>query len=253
MSAYHFSSLTAVSAWGENRSRVGPLEGWQTWLNLSNQIIQGGTPDEAESRVRAGLLPPAEQKDKMDVRILKISGAEFVGHLLTETGNDPIDWPEVSRQAQLQLEAGAADSFERGHWVDQDSVVRPAGSSESIDELRAALPEEIRLGLNWAPEKQFYFVLTVFSTKENSSLETPDPDEIPQEVPQEETDEDSGPGPDGQTLEELCQSYPQIRDKEAAAVILARNLVVAAWLWRRYAKGTRAADNEIRIDEWLPI
>jgi hypothetical protein len=39
-----------------------------------------------------------------------------------------------------------------------------------------------------------------------------------------------------------------MRDKEAAALVEARNSVVAAWLWRKYAANTRLAPNEIQID-----
>jgi len=42
----------------------------------------------------------------------------------------------------------------------------------------------------------------------------------------------------------------QALDKEAAALIEARNSVVAAWLWRRFAADTPLAANHIRIDPW---
>jgi hypothetical protein len=38
-----------------------------------------------------------------------------------------------------------------------------------------------------------------------------------------------------------------MRDKKEAALVEARNSVVAAWLWRKYAADTRLAQNEIQI------
>jgi hypothetical protein len=52
------------------------------------------------------------------------------------------------------------------------------------------------------------------------------------------------------SIGELYATFPQALDKEAAALIQARNSVVAAWLWRRYAANTRLAANAIRIDPW---
>jgi hypothetical protein len=56
--------------------------------------------------------------------------------------------------------------------------------------------------------------------------------------------------PEPMGLGELYATYPQALDKEAAALIQARNSVVAAWLWRRYAANTPLATNAIRIDPW---
>ncbi|HEV2436867.1 MAG TPA: hypothetical protein VG077_12780 [Verrucomicrobiae bacterium] len=50
--------------------------------------------------------------------------------------------------------------------------------------------------------------------------------------------------------QQIYATFPQALDKEAAALIQARNSVVAAWLWRRYAAGTRLAANAIRMDRW---
>jgi hypothetical protein len=54
--------------------------------------------------------------------------------------------------------------------------------------------------------------------------------------------------PDTVESQSLLTLFPQAADKEAAALIQARNSVVAAWLWRRYAANTRLAANQIRID-----
>jgi hypothetical protein len=36
-------------------------------------------------------------------------------------------------------------------------------------------------------------------------------------------------------LDGFVATLPEMRDKEAAALVEARNSVVAAWLWRKYA------------------
>jgi len=54
-------------------------------------------------------------------------------------------------------------------------------------------------------------------------------------------------------LRELYETFPQARDKEAAALIQARNSIVAGWLWRRYAASTHLAANEIRIDPMCQV
>jgi hypothetical protein len=38
-----------------------------------------------------------------------------------------------------------------------------------------------------------------------------------------------------------------MRDKDAAALVEARNSVVAVWLWRKFAANTRLAPYEIQI------
>lgn len=133
--------------------------------------------------------------------------------------------------------------------MDADPVVRPDAVSGSIDALRAAVPEDIASGLTWGSEKRFYFVLTVFCARQADAQATPDSDS----AIQSEGGEEPAYGPDAQTLGDLHRTYPHSRDKEAVALILARNSVVAAWLWRRYAQDTRLAGNEIRIDPWFPV
>jgi hypothetical protein len=49
---------------------------------------------------------------------------------------------------------------------------------------------------------------------------------------------------------------PEMRDKEAAALVEARNSVAAAWLWRKDAADIQLAPNEIQIDpccSFIPV
>jgi hypothetical protein len=57
-------------------------------------------------------------------------------------------------------------------------------------------------------------------------------------------------------LDGFVATLPEMRDKEAAGLVEARNSVVAAWLWRKYAVDTRLAVNEIKIDpccSFIPV
>jgi hypothetical protein len=54
-------------------------------------------------------------------------------------------------------------------------------------------------------------------------------------------------------LAELLADFPQLANKEAAALVRARNSAVAAWLWQKYAAATRLAGNQVRIDPWCGV
>lgn len=248
MNAYLFSTLATVSRWGENKSAYGPEEGWVTWVSNSNFTVLGETPEEVQSSIEASMKLSSNTEHPDQVDIIRISGAQFVECLLTETGDEPINWPETCKVVQRRLEVADPNDFEPGYWVDVNLVVRPGEVSESLDALRTAVPEDIASGLNWAPEKLFHFVVTVFSSPESGAAETPASEE-------ERIDSGGEPvyGPEAQTLADLYRTHPLSRDKETAALVLARNSVVAAWLWRRYARNTRLAGNEIRIAPWLPV
>jgi hypothetical protein len=49
-------------------------------------------------------------------------------------------------------------------------------------------------------------------------------------------------------LDDAVASLPEMREKEAAALVEAPNSVVAAWLWRKFAADTRLASNEILVN-----
>ena len=127
--------------------------------------------------------------------------------------------------------------------MDVDSVVRPGQLGVDVEALQRDLPEDIRTGLNWSVDKQDLFLLSVFTP-------TPDPAGGPEMNVADlgETPEENAAASDAVEFQELLGLFPQAADKEAAALIQARNSVVAASLWRRYAAETRLAMNQIRID-----
>ncbi len=177
-----------------------------------------------------------------------MTAAQFVDELLTETESVPTDWQKIAQQAQTDLESTAADEAEQGYWLDVNGVIP---SSATLEDLRRELPEDISSGLNWAAEKQFFFLFSVLSPP-------PPPASEEWEEPEGGNKEDA-PGseegaeePDSGLAEALAE-FPQLADKEAAALVRARKSAVAAWLWQKYADETRLAGNQVRIDPWCGV
>lgn len=158
-----------------------------------------------------------------------------------------MDWRKANHDIVTELESFAVDDSEQGYWLDVNETVPPGLKISNVDNLRQSLAEDVRSGLNWSGEKQFLFLLTVFSpppppdeTQYDDDVETKAPandDEIPSSEPSQSE------------LLEQQTTYPQLADKEVAAIIRARNSAVAAWLWRNYAATTPLAANKIQIDQ----
>ncbi|HXR04613.1 MAG TPA: hypothetical protein VN836_07880 [Verrucomicrobiae bacterium] len=248
MNAYLFTAVATRSQVRPVIGRYGQTNAIQTWDACATQVVFGDSPDEAQRRFENWLRATPEGEEPAEVQIRKIAAAQFVDQLFTESGSAPIVWPEILKQVEAQLESTPVDDFEQGYWVDVDQVVRPEKLSFSAGTLQSDVPEDIRSGLNWSSDRKFLFILSVLSplTPQAEPVDEPETDAPP---PVESSDEDVEPAkPIG--IGELYGTFPQALDKEAAALIQARNSVVAAWLWRRYAANTTLAANAIRIDPW---
>jgi hypothetical protein len=251
MNAYLFTAITTQSQLRQTTGRYGPAESFQTWDGCSSLAILGNNPAEAQKQVEAWLRTQPEGQNPLQVEINLVTAAQFVDQLFTESGSVPLDWPAIAKQTQAQLESSAVDDFEQGYWLDAESAVRPGQPGLSIAALQQDLPENIRTGLNWSADKQFYYLLTIFS------LPPPPPALV--EGPEMKTSgtddplEEDADADEAAEMQRLLASYPQAAQKEAAALIQARNSAVAAWLWRRFAADTRLAANPIRIDPWCGI
>ena len=251
MHAYLFTAVATRTQVRPTAGRYGPANAIQTWDACVSSIVGGDNPDEAQKRFEASLRATPEGENPVEVTIRKIAAAQFVDQLFTESGNVPFDWPDILKQVESQTESTPVDDFEQGYWVDVDQVVRPEKLSFSAGTLPSDVPEDVRSGLNWSSDKKFFFILSVLSplAPPADPLEEPETDALDSDEPSDESVEKSEPIGIG----ELCANFPQALDKEAAALIQARNSVVAAWLWRRYAANTRLAMNSIRIDPWCGI
>jgi hypothetical protein len=171
----------------------------------------------------------------------RVVAAQFVDELLTEPGGKPLDWPQISQQVGDLLQATPVDDFEQGYWVDINQAVPPGKISFDIESLKRDLPEDIRSGLNWSPDKKFFFLVSVLTPRPAAAFPA-DELETASSTPDDENEAQAT-----QDLDGFVATLPEMRDKEAAALVEARNSVVAAWLWRKFAAGTRLAVNEIQI------
>ncbi len=246
MNGYLFTAGLTQSQVRPNPDRGGQMvDRLLTWDTCVSAIIYGGDAEQAQKRFEAWcrLAPDGENPVEMDIK--KLVAAQFVDDLLTESGGQPLDWPRTSQQINDILQATPVDDFEQGYWVDVNQAVPPGKISFDVGSSKRDLPEDIRSGLNWSSDKQFFFLVSVLSPRPSPVIpaddlesDTPDHDD----VDDENEDRDEKPELDG-----FVATLPEMRDKEAAALVKARNSVVAAWLWRKFAVNTRLAANEIQI------
>lgn len=246
MTAYLYTAICTVSQLRPNRSARGPGEIFETWDGCSMAVMLADNSEVARRVFEEGLYRHSEGEHPPRVEVKKIAAAQLVDQLITESGSEPLDWPALVQRNRLQVEAGQPDEFEQGYWVDVETVVRLGNLSSNIEELQRNVPEDIRSGLNWSVEKQFLFVLSVFAPRRRPAEFADAANSMP--IEDLETNVTAG-----NELQLLLETYPQGADKDAAAVIQARNSVVAAWLWRRFAADTPLAANRIRIDPWCEI
>lgn len=213
----------------------GPGDTIQIWDASSDVIVLADLPQDAQNLFENALRVQPEGQNSREITIRKVSLAPVVDRLLTESGIIPLNWPRIFEKSNALLESTPVDDFEQGYWVDVDSVVGPDKLSFSIGTLQSDVPEEVRSGLNWSGDKQFYFLLQVLP----SSLPPPAPSY------ESETQDPEGDGSDEPSQAEI--EAMNVTLPETAAVIRARNSIAAAWLWRRYAANTTWAGRSIRI------
>ena len=234
--AYYVTAIYTCTQVRESPGRAGPRDSIQIWDAGFSQIVFAQSPDEAQSLFEAALREQPEGENPREIVIRKIAVAPVVDQLLTETGNLPLDWPKIRDQEESGVPSTPMDDFEQGYWVDADQVVRPDKLSFSIGTIQSDVPEDVGSGLNWS-DKQFFFLLNV--------LPLPAPPLSPDNEPEGETadsEEEGSNEPSPSEIEAMNVIFP-----ETVALIQARNSVVAAWLWRRYAATTRLNANAIRI------
>ncbi|MGD0744653.1 MAG: hypothetical protein ABSA45_05820 [Verrucomicrobiota bacterium] len=246
MNAYLFTA-------GLTRTQVCPTPGRggqmvdsiRTWDACASAVICGGEAEQAQKRFDAWCRQTPEGQNPLETEIKKVVAAQFVDQLFTESGGKPLDWPQISQQVNDILQATPVDDFEQGYWVDVNQAVPPGKISFDVGSLKRDLQEDIRSGLNWSPDKKFFFLVSVLSPLPSPAVY---PDELESDRPDcRDTEDEDGDREEKPDLDGFVATLPEMRDKEAAALVEACNSVVAAWLWRKYAAGTRLAANEIQI------
>ncbi len=236
MNAYLFTAGLTQSQVRPTPGRGGQMvDSIQIWDSCVSAVIYGGDPEQAQKRFESWCRLTPEGETAVETEIKKVVAAQFVDELLTEFGGKPLDWPRISQQVNDILQATPVDNFEQGYWVDINQAVPPGKISFDVGSLKRDLPEDIRSGLNWSEDKKFFFLVSVLSPRPAPAI----PDDLKSD---DENENEEKPELDG-----FVATLPEMRDKEAAALIQARNSVVAAWLWRKYAANTRLAPNEIQI------
>jgi hypothetical protein len=245
MNGYLFTAGLTQSQVRPNPGRGGQMvDSIQTWDACVSAIIYGGDPEQAQKRFEAWCRQTPEGQNPAETVIKKVVASQFVDQLLMESGGQPLDWPRISRQVNDILQTTAVDDFEQGYWVDINQAVPPGKISFDVGSLKRDLPEDIRSGLNWSPDKKFFFLVSVLSPRPSPAIPADDLESntsVRDDADDENVD-DKEPDLDG-----FVATLPEMRDKKAAALVEARNSVVAAWLWRKYAADTRLAPNEIQI------
>jgi len=230
--------LTAAVSCGQIDPRTNAF---RTWDACAPIVVFSRSLDDAREQCEAWLRQPGEGEKETIIR--KITQTPIVDRLITESAASPLDWPNIMKQMETSLESIPADDFEQGYWVDVDQVVRPDKLSFSAGTLQSDVPEDIRSGLNWSSDKQFFFLFSIL-------LPPPTPPSPDAEFEEENSEPGKAEESEELSPEELYATYPDACNKEAVALIRARNSVVAAWLWRRYAANTPLAAHAIRIEPW---
>lgn len=177
-------------------------------------------------------------------KIEKIVVSPIADRLLTENGDEALNWQTLDEQAAKALVAGEEAYEQQGYWADCDALVSPARLVSDMASLQDSLPEDVRSGLNWSADAQNLFLVSALVMP--SFEPEPEPDyEDPERTDVDQSEESS--------RHQREAPFPELAAREATAVIKARNTVVAAWLWRRHAAQTPLARNPIRVDGWCNV
>jgi hypothetical protein len=233
----------------------------QSWDTCMTAIVYGSEVDRAQQTFERWCQATREGEEQTETEIKKIVGAQLIDQLLTEAGAQPLDWGEIvlrqtvtsSAEADPEVEVEAEapiipDERGEGYWVDANQVVPPKSARLDLESLQHGLPEDIGSGLNWSPNIKFLFLVSSLSAPRIAT----ENDEFAEEPDSNEAEEQEG-GQSRPVLEEAIAGLPEMREKETAALIEARNAVVAAWIWRKFAETTRLASNEILVSPCCAI
>ncbi|MEO5803769.1 MAG: hypothetical protein ABIR24_09570 [Verrucomicrobiota bacterium] len=250
MNAYFFTAgvteyLMRPTVSGSFGQTIDRLETADTCAGL---IVYGNNRDDAQKQFETWIASRVENEKPVQTEIKRMVVAPLVDQLFTESGHEPVDWATISEKADASLIAAEVDDFEQGYWADVNQLVRADKLSADMESLRRELPEDIRTGLNWSSDKLFYFLVSVLSprhaqshfSQEGGTIDLRSGEIRRADSPEEEFDK----------FNKEQKMFPQLVDKKAAALVYARNSVVAAWLWRKFCATEGLPADEIRIDPW---
>jgi hypothetical protein len=235
MYAYLFTAWTRSSASRQSADMCRSL------------IVYGGTAEVARARFESWVQTPVQGAESDEVE--KIIGVQLIDGLFTEDGRVPIDWPQVRTETEIP-ESPESDQMEKGYWADCNSLVDPEKLSSDLDALRGELPEDLSSGLNWSADKQYFYVISVLKPWLVDDPSVPTADDATSETSAADRDPDSDDIEKAEFIESQQPPTLELAEKQTAALVRARNSVVAAWLWRKHAAGTPLAKHPILMDPW---
>ena len=116
MNAYLFSAGVAYSQMTKEAGtdQMGGLEMInrpREWEACADFVIVAETPEQAREKLENRLNTPSD--DGVQGRIKKIVAAQFIDQLLTESGNQNVDWPALCQRVTDHLLATQADGLNR--------------------------------------------------------------------------------------------------------------------------------------------
>jgi len=226
----------------------------QTWDTCLTAILYAGNAEQAQKTFEDWCQTPREGEDPVQTEIKKMVGVELIDQLLTESGGGQLDCPAISARLiesipTIETEAQTSTTTEDpGYWVDVHHAVPPESGRLDMESLKRGLPEDIVAALNWSADKTFIFLLSSLSAPSVAA-------DLYEETEESEADVagEQGRGEKKPVLDQAVAQLPEMREKEAAALVEARNSVVAAWLWRKFTAKTRLISNEIVLNPCCAI
>jgi hypothetical protein len=220
----------------------------QTWDSSVSAIIYGAGVEQAQRQFEEWCSQKPEGDEEAEILVKRIIAAQLVDQLITESGGKAMQWPEISQRLLDPAAVTAVDESEQGLWLDVNQVAVGGRFNGDVEALKRGLPDEICSGLNWSPAKQCIFLVTVLSPPPPP----PDPEaefEQPEAGPVEDMEGEEATD----DLDEFVASLPEMRQKETAALVEARNALLAGYLWRKFAADTAVASNEIHVGQCCTV
>ena len=228
---------------GVRQTRLVPDRGMRTWDSSVTAIVYGQDAEQTQRAFESWLC--SEEAEQGQVQIKRIVAAQLVDQLLTESGAKPIDWADLVKRSSDPEAAMAVETSEQGLWVDVNQLATIGGFTGDVESVCNDAPEEIASSLNWSPSKLCLFLVIALSPPPPP----PDPEaqfEEKETTKDVETEEMPAQADD---LDEFVATLPDMREKRAAALVEARNALVAGCLWRKFCADTPVASNEIHVGQ----
>lgn len=234
-----------------NVGRGQTTERPRIWSRTVSMAVCAHSEESAQKQFGDYVRSQPKGENPREAKIHDLAAAEFIPELLTETGGFPLDWPQISQQMRTDAESATGEYLEQGgYWLDEASLNNISGSYPSWEGLRHTLPEDIRSGLNWSDQKQFFFLFCVqrLASLEGETVDNRLPN-IENGIGNDSGSADGTPVPTEFGRNFISTDCPSRPSVQSAVLVRARNAAVGAWLWRRHASNSKLTENRIVIEQ----